>query len=221
MAFDFSKTCEVKITMYDHIDSILEGVSTIYKSGIGCATAAPSYLYTVREPCEGNKLLLDNEREEYHTLTVQCLYVSKRGRLDLQTSIALHCTRVRNPTQNDQKKLGRTIRYLENTRFLPLILSLNKHGIIEWWVDASFAIHDDTKSRTGLCMSLGEGTVYAVSTRQKLNTNSSTESELVGVSDGIPKMIWTRYFMEAQGYNIEDLYICQDNQSAMLLEKMV
>ena len=88
-------------------------------------------------------------------------------------------------------------------------------------MDASFAVHDDMKSRTGLCMSLGKGSVYAASTKQKLNTNSSTESELVGVSDGIPKMIWTRYFMEAQGYNIEDLYICQDNQSAMLLEKMV
>ena len=52
MTFDFSKTCEVKITMYDHIDSILEGAPTIYKSGIGCAIATPSNLDTAREPCE-------------------------------------------------------------------------------------------------------------------------------------------------------------------------
>ena len=69
MTFDFSKTDEVKITMYDHIDSILEGIPTIYNSGIECATALSSNLYTVREPCESNELLLDNEREEYHTLT--------------------------------------------------------------------------------------------------------------------------------------------------------
>ena len=50
--------------MYDHIDSILEGAPTIYKSGIGCAITAPSNLYTVREPYEGNELLLDNESKE-------------------------------------------------------------------------------------------------------------------------------------------------------------
>ena len=104
------------------------------------------------------------------------------------------------------------------TRFLPLILSVDEHGIIHWWIDASFAVHDDMKSRTGLCMSLGKGTVYAASTNQKINTTSSTESELVGVSDGMPKMIWSRYFMEAQGYNVEDVYVYQDNQSAILLE---
>ena len=117
-------------------------------------------------PCEENELLSDDEREEYHTLTARCLYVSKRGRPDLQTSIAFHCTRVRIPTQDDQKKLARTIRYLMATRFLPLILSVDEHGIIHWWIDASFAVHDDMKSRTGLCMSLGKGTVYAASTKK-------------------------------------------------------
>ena len=82
-----------------------------------------------------------------------------------------------------------------------------------------FAVNDDMESRIGLCMSLGKGTVYAASTKQKFNTTSSTESELVRVSDGMPKMIWTRYFMEAQGYNVEDVYVYSDNQSAMLLEK--
>ena len=50
-----------------------------------------------------------------------------------------------------------------------------------------------------------------------LNTRSSTEAELVGVDDCMPQILWTRYFLEAQGYQIQDSVVYQDNQSAMLL----
>lgn len=60
--------------------------------------------------------------------------------------------------------------------------------------------------------------VYAASVKQRLNTTSTTDSELVGVSNAMPRMIWTRYFMEAYGYNVQDVYIYRDNQSTILLE---
>ena len=86
-----------------------------------------------------------------------------------------------------------------STKHLPLILAMNKNGISEWWMDASFAIHDDMKSRTGAVFSLGKGALYCASTKQKLMTSSSTEAELVGVSDMVPKILWCRNFMEEQG----------------------
>ena len=43
------------------------------------------------------------------------------------------------------------------------------------------------------------------------------EAELVGVDDCMPQILWTRYFLEAQGYQIQDSVVYQDNQSAMLL----
>ena len=67
-------------------------------------------------------------------------------------------------------------------------------------------------------MSLGKGSIYSSSTRQKLNTKSSTEAELVGVSDAMSQILWTRYFMEAQGYAIDENIVGQDNMSTMLLE---
>jgi len=67
-------------------------------------------------------------------------------------------------------------------------------------------------------MSLGKGVIYGTSTRQKLNTKSSTEAELVGMSDVLPQALWTCYFMEAQGHNIEDSLLHQDNESTMRLE---
>jgi hypothetical protein len=57
------------------------------------------------------------------------------------------------------------------------------------------------------------------STKQKLNTRSSTESEVVGADDFMLAICWTRYFMEAQGYQVQDNNLFQDNKSAILLEK--
>ena len=68
-------------------------------------------------------------------------------------------------------------------------------------------------------MSLGKGAIYSTSTRQKLVTKSSTEGELVGVADVMPQILWTRYFLAAQGYKVTESIVYQDNQSAMLLEK--
>ena len=33
----------------------------------------------------------------------------------------------------------------------------------------------------------------------------------------MPQILWTRYFLEAQGYQVKDSVVYQDNQSAMLL----
>lgn len=68
-------------------------------------------------------------------------------------------------------------------------------------------------------MSLGKGSPFSISTRQKLNTKSSTEAELVGVDDGMPIILWTRQFLIEQGFNLKDNVVYQDNQSAILLER--
>ena len=57
-----------------------------------------------------------------------------------------------------------------------------------------------------------------MSTKQKINTRSSTEAKLVGVNDTMALILWTRLFIEAQGYTVNDNVVYQDNQSAILLE---
>ena len=44
-----------------------------------------------------------------------------------------------------------------------MILKVGDNGTIEWWVGASFAVHDDMRSRTGMQMILGAGTTYCAS----------------------------------------------------------
>jgi hypothetical protein len=111
------------------------------------------------------------------------------------------------------------IKYLRSTPDLPLTLGADDVHIVKWWVDASYGIHIDICSHTGGTMSLGKGSIFSTSTRQKLNSKSSTEAELVGVSAVLSQVLWTQYFVEAQGYGVDDNIIYQDNMSAILLEK--
>jgi hypothetical protein len=57
------------------------------------------------------------------------------------------------------------------------------------WVDASYAVHTDMKSHMGGVVSFDTGVVMGKSSKQKLNTKSSTEAELVGASDYLPHAI--------------------------------
>ena len=66
---------------------------------------------------------------------------------------------------------------------------------------------------------MGKGSFYSSSTRQKLNTKSSTETELVAADGVLPQLLWTRNFMIAQGYNVGHNILYQDNLSTMLLER--
>ena len=155
----------------------------------------------------------------FHTNTAKLLFLSKRARPDIQPAVAYLTTRVISPDEDDYKKLSRVMKYLRGSIDRVLTLEADRAHVVKWWVDAAFAVHHDMKSHTGGTMSLGKGSIYSTSVRQKLNTKSSTEAELVGVDDVMPQIIWTRLFLEAQGYGVHESRIYQDNQSAMLMEK--
>ena len=65
----------------------------------------------------------------------------------------------------------------------------------------------------------GRGSIISISKEQKLNTKISMEAELIGSDNAMPQMLWTRNFLEAQGYGIDENVLYQDNMSAMLSEK--
>jgi hypothetical protein len=88
-----------------------------------------------------------------------------------------------------------------------------------WYVDASFAVHPNICGHTEGGLTMGRGFPISVSTKQKLSTKSSTESELVGVDDMMPIIFWTRYFLLSQGYGVVENLLLQDNKSSILLER--
>ena len=71
----------------------------------------------------------------------------------------------------------------------------------------------------GCLITMGKGAAISSSNIMKCNTQSSTETELISVHDKLPDIIWTRYFAECQGYNIDEYIVFQDNMSSLSLEK--
>ena len=68
-----------------------------------------------------------------------------------------------------------------------------------------------------MVMSLGLGAAMSGSWRQKLNTGSSTEAELVGIDDALKYIMWGLYFLQAQGHEIKKNILMQDNKSTILM----
>ena len=90
---------------------------------------------------------------------------------------------------------------------------------INAFVDASYGIHKDMKSHTGTVIIIGQGAIYAKSSKQKINTKSSTEAELVGISDSLNTILWLRNFIIEQGYTIPPVKLLQDNMSTINMVK--
>ena len=109
------------------------------------------------------------------------------------------------------------MKYLNRTKNMVLTLAADDLHIVKWFVDVAYAVHLDLKSHTGWVMSMGRGAVQSGLSKQKLVTRSTCESKLVGADDASTKIIWTKFFMEAQGYMIQENILYQDNKSTILL----
>ncbi len=76
------------------------------------------------------------------------------------------------------------------------------------------------KSHTGCTIDPGNaGVLDARSSKQKIGTMSSTEAELVGLSDSSTHAIHLRNFVIVQGYSIGPGVKYQDNLNCMALMK--
>jgi hypothetical protein len=71
----------------------------------------------------------------------------------------------------------------------------------------------------GSLVAFGAEAVASFSNKQKCNTKSSTKTEKIALHDKLSDVIWMRYFVECQGYDILECIIFQDNMSALSLEK--
>ena len=211
---DYSERKKLKVSMIKYIDKIFKGFSEDIGSPV--ADPAAAHLFTIRE--EGHdKYLPEEKAQEFHTIVAQLLFLSGRARRDIQVAVAFLTTRVKKPDIDDWGKLRRVLKYLKGTKYMKLTLTIDNMSMIRWWVDASDRTHHDCKGHTGSMMSLGGGAIVSSSTKHKINTKSSTESELVALDDALPMILWCLYFIEAQGYTVEQNVVFQDNQSTMRL----
>ena len=213
MALDYSTPGEVKIDMRGYARKMIEGFPK--KLPGTAATPANDNLFKVMQGKPLNQL----KKEAFHTFTARALFLTKRARPDILPTVGFLCTRVKEPNEHDWAKLTRLMDFLQRAVEDCLTLRADSSNIALWSVDAAFAVHHGMRSHTGATMTLGKGAIQSASSKQKLNTRSSTEAELVAVDDAMAQIIWADNFLRAQGYNLQESVIQQGNQSAIKLEE--
>jgi hypothetical protein len=206
---------KLQISMLGYLQEIIDEFPFEITSKTVSTPAAP-YLF---DKDKNAKLLNPAYIKIFHHVVAKVLWAAIRVRPDLLTAISYLTCQVKSPDENDLKKLSRLVAYIGDTIMLPLTIGMNNSKELNWWVDASFATRHEFKSQTGATLSLGIGSIYSMSKKQKLNTTSSTEAEIVGVHDAMSQIIWFRHFIMAQEVKISRNILFQDNRSAILLHK--
>lgn len=214
MCFDYSTAGEVRITMEHCVQDILASYGPVSAK----PTPAASTLFDVRELAEK---ATEEQRKVFHTHVAKMLYLAKRVRPECLTAVSFLATRVHACDIDDLAKLKRLIGYLAGTADRGITLRIGEYMTVRGYIDAAYGVHTDSgKSHTGCAIVLGEvGALYSKSTKQKIVTKSSTEAELVGLSDTASQAIHLRNFVLCQGYGTGPAVIYQDNLSCMALMK--
>jgi len=210
--FDFGVDGQVTISMEGYIrDALDESGVTGHR-----VTPAKDNLFDVDD---GSPALTTEQAIKFHSRVMKLFYLAQRARPDILTAMNFLSTRVSKSTAEDWEKLERVYMYLNSTADIKMVIRPHEKWQVLAYVDASFAVHPGAKSQSGMVISLGQGVVHASSKKQKLVGKSSTEAELIAVSDMLPQVIWTREFLMEQGYEVKPVML-QDNQSTMaLIEK--
>jgi hypothetical protein len=193
MTLDYSEKGKVKIKMLDYVNKMLADLPAEMDGEDH--SPASNHLLTVND----DQTKVDEKKAQFfHTHVAKTLFLCKRARPDLLTAVSFLSTRVKSCDEDDYKKLIGMLQFLPATRDELLTLPAASFHNVRWWVDASYAVHPDMMSHIGGAMSLVRGVIYGTLKRHKLNTKSSTESELVAVDDVMTQVLWTLYFIEAQ-----------------------
>jgi hypothetical protein len=204
----------IELDMIAYIKKVLEG------RNIGRKTYSPAKddLFEVSED-EELTLLDDERKKDFHSDVAKLLYLAKRTRGQILTAVSHLSGRVNAPTVDDQEKLDRVLAYLSTT--IDEVMHFRADGEVdpEVYVDASYGVHADGSSRTGMVIMLGGVAIGCWSSKQKLVTKSSTEAEIVALSDGLTNAIWMREMIIAQGYKLGPTKIFEDNQGVIKIIK--
>jgi hypothetical protein len=145
---------------------------------------------------EDSKKLNETERKWFHSKTAKLLYLAKRARPDILTAVILLCTRVQDATYEDKEKLRRVLGYLKGTAEKKLFLRAQREKRIVAYVDAAYAVHNDSKSHSGVMIYVGDTLVYVSSKKQKCMSKSPTEAELIALTDNLGLIELFREFLE-------------------------
>jgi hypothetical protein len=211
LEINFAIPGQVTLSMTGFVNDLLTSTNTVGT----CKSPAGDHLFTVCAPEEAHYLDKATAKE-FHTTVAKLLYLGKRMRFDILVAVSFLCTRVLKPDREDYAKLMHLLKYLNHTREQELCITVEPEMQIIAYIDASYAVHPDSKSHGGMSLTLGSGSILAKSHKIKRNCKSSTEAEFLCASDNLGEALWVYDFLKTIGYtNIPPIIFMEDNTSAI------
>jgi hypothetical protein len=212
MTFDYSVPGKVSISMLGYERDMVDEWDTV---GAKANTPAQNDVFEKGE----SENLSANRAKLYHSFVMKVAYLAKRAKPELSVGTSYMMSQVTAPNEADWAKLDRSVRYIRDNIGSGIVLEAagsGKEVMIDGYIDAAFGCHVDGKSHTGVCVTLGQGPVYVRSTKQKIVTKSSTEAELVGLSDEAGTVLSIADFVALQGYT-PSTRLRQDNMGTIAM----
>jgi ribonuclease HI len=186
-------------------------------------------------PFEGQAT--ESQINGYQAKVGSALYSATTTRPDVAKATAKTAEFLMNPGPRHIDAIDRVIQYLHQTRFLAIEYgrrSLNENeeksiteGIdfaaksIEFATDASFGDNPDRRSSEGYICKLYGGPIDWKASKQKTVTTSTTEAELLAISEAGKTVQWWRRVLRGLGFQPSHplTIMCDNQQTVDLLTK--
>jgi len=213
MTFDFREKGKCRVTMVNCERDLIKS------SGVQGTKRSPARADLFEVTDEG--ALTEERRKWFHSNVAKLLYLSKRVRPECLLAVSYLTTRVQCSNAGDAVKLERVVQYLIGTPGRGIMLEPGHKLEVVIQIDAAYGVHVDCgNSHTGCMMRIGSGgPVFVKSSKQKIVAKSSTEAELVGLSDTVSNGMHMRNLLLDLGYDVKPVVVEQDNMSCMFLIK--
>ena len=166
---EFLTNRRISITMKRYIKKLLDMLPGVVKG----TTTSPTKK-NMFDVDTTSRALNKKSADLFHSVIAKILWITKRGRTDLETAESFLCTRVANPIEDDWQKLERLLRFINRTREDKRIIGIHDIRTMNTFTDASYAIHPYMRGYTGDAISFGVSIVHGKISKQKINVKSST-----------------------------------------------
>jgi ribonuclease HI len=166
---------------------------------------------------EDDPIPLPNEdKRVFHSDVAKLLFLAKRVKMTCLTAVSALASKVSAPTYEDRKKLDRVFSYVATSKAQIMRFKVNGNINPVAYVDASYATQPKGRSRTGILLKIAGCAIGVWSVKQKIVTRSSTEAELVALTEALTNIIWLRRLNQYQGYqDMPPTIIWEDNASCI------
>ena len=189
MELDYRNQVMLNVSMLIHLGSVLQEFS----QNLGATAATPytdplfKVLYDIK-----TQYLAQYQSQTFRHKVPQLLCTSYGSHRDIQTVVEFLVTCVNKPYKDYWGELKCVLEYLKGTQNPDISLIIGDISVVKWWFNAPYAAHEDLQSHMTVIMSLGKLQVFNLSKKQKINVNSPTEDEMIGVNKSIAKILWSK-----------------------------